>query len=268
MSKQLHEKPYKLKVFKKGTGRPVMVLHGQVSTHRYMKDVTKRIAGNRTVYAFDLLGFGRSPRPKKAAYTVDQHITSIHKTILAVHAEVPFVLVGHSMGAQLALAYAKKYPAMVSSLVLTGLPLFDSKDTAYEQLTALNPKNAWLLRGRRARLLGSMPGVVKPLMACIALVFGKGDYPARVVIDVVRNNWQSFSRSLEEVVLGYNPYPDIQTAQANIYFIFGDKDPISIDAVQKLKLHTRKKQQVTMVQGTHQVPLEHPKVIADTVLSL
>ena len=126
------------------------------------------------------------------------------------------------MGSQLALAYASKYPQMVSGLVLTGLPLFDSK----------------------------------------------GDYPARVVIDTVRNNWQSFSRSLEEVVISYNPYPDLQSVKADTVLIFGNKDMIAVDVTENLKRLQGKKHRVKIVSGTHHVPLEHPKVIADTVLSL
>ena len=71
--------------------------------------------------------FGDSPKPW-CRYTVDRHLDALDAA-LAGHRHM--TLVGHSLGAVLAVAYAARHPAVVRRLVLLGLPYFGSQATAY-----------------------------------------------------------------------------------------------------------------------------------------
>ncbi|XP_057407426.1 1-acylglycerol-3-phosphate O-acyltransferase ABHD5-like [Balaenoptera acutorostrata] len=76
---------------------------------------------NRPVYAFDLLGFGRSSRPRfdnDAEEVENQFVESIEEWRCALGLD-KMVLLGHNLGGFLAAAYSLKYPSSrVSHLIL------------------------------------------------------------------------------------------------------------------------------------------------------
>ncbi|PWA17430.1 hypothetical protein CCH79_00011404 [Gambusia affinis] len=78
------------------------------------------LSRSRTVYAFDLLGFGRSSRPSfpsDAAKAEEQFVDSIEQWRQAVGLE-NMILLGHSLGGYLATSYAIQHPSRVSHLIL------------------------------------------------------------------------------------------------------------------------------------------------------
>uniref|UniRef100_A0A8C2PBN3 1-acylglycerol-3-phosphate O-acyltransferase ABHD5 n=1 Tax=Capra hircus TaxID=9925 RepID=A0A8C2PBN3_CAPHI len=75
---------------------------------------------NRPVYAFDLLGFGRSSRPRfdsDAEEVENQFVESIEEWRCALGLD-KMILLGHNLGGFLAAAYSLKYPSRVSHLIL------------------------------------------------------------------------------------------------------------------------------------------------------
>lgn len=68
---------------------------------------------NRPVYAFDLLGFGRSSRPRfdsDAEEVENQFVESIEEWRYALGLD-KMILLGHNLGGFLAAAYSLKYPS-------------------------------------------------------------------------------------------------------------------------------------------------------------
>ena len=59
-----------------GRGPAVVFVHGLGASGRYWDAVVPRLAGRRTV-TVDLLGFGRSPKPRRASYDVDFHADAL-----------------------------------------------------------------------------------------------------------------------------------------------------------------------------------------------
>lgn len=127
-------------------GLPIVMLHGFASGVGLWALNLDHFAlfGNRHVYAIDLLGFGKSSRPNftfpktrgltglqqskaEAEYMEKCLVESIEKWRHAIGSPLneKFILLGHSFGAYLALAYALKYPDHIAHVILAdpwGIP--------------------------------------------------------------------------------------------------------------------------------------------------
>ncbi|XP_059966802.1 1-acylglycerol-3-phosphate O-acyltransferase ABHD5 isoform X2 [Mesoplodon densirostris] len=121
---------------------------------------------NRPVYAFDLLGFGRSSRPRfdnDAEEVENQFVESIEDWRCALGLD-KMILLGHNLGGFLAAAYSLKYPSRVSHLILVepwGFP--ERPDLADEE----RPIPIWI------RVLGAALTPFNPLASLrIAGPFG------------------------------------------------------------------------------------------------
>jgi pimeloyl-ACP methyl ester carboxylesterase len=100
-----------------GTGEPLMLLHGFAAD----KDNFTRVAGYLTpryrVIVPDQVGFGESSHLPNGDYGSEAQADRLHQLALALGIR-SIHLGGSSMGGQIAMAYAAKYPADVSSLWL------------------------------------------------------------------------------------------------------------------------------------------------------
>ena len=100
-----------------GTGRTVVMIHGNAgSVEDFEFGALDLLASNYRVVAIDRPGHGGSDRPSQKA-TVEFQAELLHRTLSQLGINEP-ILVGHSWGASLALAYALQYPGRVSAIVL------------------------------------------------------------------------------------------------------------------------------------------------------
>lgn len=99
-----------------GTGRPVVFVHGDGgSIYDWTLSIFDRVAQGYHAVAFDRPGFGYSGRPRGGASPLAQ-ARLIRGAIRALGLERP-VLVGHSRGMTVVLAYALEYPAEIAGIV-------------------------------------------------------------------------------------------------------------------------------------------------------
>ena len=150
------QKVWTLKFNPNATKVPLVLVHGFGGGIGLWALNLDALSKNRTVYAFDLLGFGRSSRPHlstNAEQAEEQFVDSIEKWRQKVGLD-RFVLVGHSLGGFLASSYALKHPTRVHHLVLADPWGFPEKPSD-EELSVIIP--AWV------KVLGAVLSPFNPL---------------------------------------------------------------------------------------------------------
>lgn len=108
-----------------GSGTPLILLHGFLSSGHYWSGITSNLDKHYRVITIDLLGFGKSPKPKWSDYSLETHAEAVAATIYKILGATPFVIVGHSMGALIAGEVANRLPiGRIRKLVLMNMPVF------------------------------------------------------------------------------------------------------------------------------------------------
>ena len=107
----------RLHVVQGGAGDPVVFLHGMGTSATTWNRCMELLQDRFTVVAPDLLGHGESPvLDDPAEYTRDRTLIDLDDIVSEL--ERPPVLVGHSLGGYLALAYAATRPDAVRGVVV------------------------------------------------------------------------------------------------------------------------------------------------------
>lgn len=227
-----------LHVEESGTGATLVLLAGFQGSTRFWDPVAPQLSMDRRVVRIDALGFGRSPWPD-AAYTLEEHVGALHRTVAARASGEKVTIVGHSFGALLAAHEASRHPESVARIVLLGTPVFDSPEEGRRRVRKLSPLAAFfsfhpLLARESCQLLCAF----RPVAGGLA-TFARRDLPEMTARDAVLHDWQSFRGTLENVVLG----PSIREPLAvvaegrsvRIVFVHGTSDRVTdIDEVRSL----------------------------------
>jgi len=109
-----------------GTGSlPVVLVHSLAGNSTHWAAQLAHLRRDRRTVALDLRGHGRSEPPKDGNYTIAAMAGDIAAVVDTLRL-TRFVLVGHSMGGGVALAYAGAHPDRVAGLVLID-PIGDGK---------------------------------------------------------------------------------------------------------------------------------------------
>ena len=101
-----------------GAGPDIVLIHGNAgSADDFDFQSLGRLCRNYRVIAIDRPGHGKSDRPRGSDATLQYQMHLLHETLSHIGVTRP-VLVGHSWGGSLALAYAVDYPTELSAIVL------------------------------------------------------------------------------------------------------------------------------------------------------
>jgi pimeloyl-ACP methyl ester carboxylesterase len=103
-----------------GEGAPVILIHGVAASVGDWVDLTPDLVdAGYAIYALDLLGHGKSVKPKALAeYNITRIFKHFEAWMTSLELDSPLILIGHSLGGYLAIEYALRYPERVAALVL------------------------------------------------------------------------------------------------------------------------------------------------------
>jgi pimeloyl-ACP methyl ester carboxylesterase len=104
----------------KGKGKPLVFAPGFMGITDIWKPQFKYFSGRYRCISYDIRGCGRSDKPlPRISYGVERHFKDL-KAVLSFLKVRKFVIVGHSMGGNVACLYALNHPEAVAGIVLVG----------------------------------------------------------------------------------------------------------------------------------------------------
>jgi pimeloyl-ACP methyl ester carboxylesterase len=155
----------RLHYIERGEGPALVLLHGNglFADDFALSGLMEAASRTHRVIAFDRPGFGYSERPSNTSWTPEAQAHLFYNALHELRVERPIV-VGHSLGTQVALAMALDFPRYVRAIALVGGYFYPTArlDSALASLPAL-PVLGQAYRYTLAPLVGRLmwPGLVK-----------------------------------------------------------------------------------------------------------
>lgn len=220
----------------------VVLLHGIGSSSAYFRRLVPELAGTWRVVAPDLLGHGRSPRPPRAPGRLLRPLISIADhadavaALLAEQGVGPAVVVGHSMGSQVAVELAVRHPGAVARLVAV-TPTVDAGARTLLRQTAC------MLASLVREPLGVLPVQLASLLACGPVTY------LRAVGPVLRHRVEDH-------------LPDVAVP---VTVVHGERDPLCSDEWSAHLARVARRGRLVVVPGCHVLQWSHPAELAAAV---
>ena len=239
-----------LHVVERGCGPRLILVHGVAGSHMVWDDISPELEPYFTLTSVDLLGYGHSPKPR-AEYTPGLHVEAIRRTLRGLGNEPPYTLVGLSMGANLVLEFARRWPDEVAQLVGIGFPYYRSEPEARAALQ----HNAWIRLTLRHSIVAA---VVTPVIWRIgrhaAGLFHNQStlYSPPVAADALRARYLAFKSSLFHCMVHFRQ-DDLLDASGELrrLFIHGDDDQWARSETLEQPLAKYANTTVRVIDGPH-----------------
>ncbi len=166
----------RLQYLERGAGEPVVFLHGNGSMIADFDSsgLIDLAAKTHRVIVFDRPGFGHSSRPRNVVWTPVAQADLINEALQRLGVSQALVL-GHSWGASVAVALARRHPSMVKGLILASGYYYP---TARGDVIALSAPAFPLLGDVISHTLAPMVSrLMWPIM--MAKIFGPKSVPSK-----------------------------------------------------------------------------------------
>jgi pimeloyl-ACP methyl ester carboxylesterase len=135
-------------------GQPIVVLEsGSVSPIENWNLIFDQIAAIAPVMAYDRRGISKSEFDGQSQ-TLTHVASSLHALLLEIKAAPPYVLVGHSYGGILIMAFAQQFPSEVGGLVYLDAP---DVERTYTDLDAISPETRRIAMGELDQFPKGLP---------------------------------------------------------------------------------------------------------------
>ncbi|MBR5418652.1 alpha/beta hydrolase [Candidatus Saccharibacteria bacterium] len=197
----------------------VVFLHGiaaSYSTWRHMMpELTKDKDLSKVRFvALDLIGFGKSEKPKWYKYDYTSYRKTLTKTLRKLKINTPLVFCGHSMGCLIAMDYAENGDIMVDQLILISPPIIRSREAAAVQDQIYSKLYGTLNQHTGSKAVGALASVVDSLSS-----FEKKSLDT-----------QAFRETMEKIILNKDNYALTTELKVPMEIIHGRLDPLVIGA--------------------------------------
>ena len=204
-----------------GVGHPVVLLHGIASSSATFDLLVPLLRDNHRVISIDLLGFGQSPAPATASYTLEEHVVAVERTIRSLKLAGRATLVGHSLGSLIAARYAAENPSALSHLILVSPPVYLPGKTVLDPLERFQMEAYRKLQNymRTNRVFTEAAARAASLLV-----------PMKGGLEVTQKNWRAISMSLENCIETQTAVTDLAQVRIPVDAIWGTRDPFMAPA--------------------------------------
>lgn len=199
-----------------GSGPAVVLVHGIASSSVTFELLLPLLVDSHRAITIDLLGFGESPSPKGAGYTIEEHVSALARTIESLGIRGKFVLVGHSMGSLIATRYAATHHHKLSKLVLVSAPVYVNPDSIGDP----RERAAMDLYLRAYEFLRKNKRFTIRNATMLARIS-----PIKNLLEVSESNWDAFVLSLQNLIESQTTISDLASVTVPVEFIYGNLDP-------------------------------------------
>lgn len=202
-----------------GAGTPVVLVHGIASSSVTFENVVPLLRKRHRVIAIDLLGFGHSPTPADAQYTLEEHVAAVKATIRSLRLHSRVTLVGHSLGALVCARLAAENPRMFLHLILIAPPVYLPGETVLDPIERIK-MDAYrtlydYMRSNRAFTESAARALSRLL-------------PIKNALEVTERNWPAISLSMERCIESQTSVTDIAQVTVPVDLIYGTRDPFIV----------------------------------------
>ncbi|MDB5177841.1 MAG: hypothetical protein JWO61_224 [Candidatus Saccharibacteria bacterium] len=194
----------------------VLFIHGIGNSGDAWGDVISKLPDDIRIITIDLLGFGESPHPKWALYNAKTQATSVLATLLKLRTG-QVIIIGHSLGALVAVEMAKRYPLLVKSLILCSPPFYQ-----IDGVKTLLPRSDRVLRRLYASVREYPEQFIK--LSAFAMKYNL----INESFNVTKDNVDSYIAALEAMIINQTSLDDAQKLRMPIKIIKGTLDPFVV----------------------------------------
>jgi len=249
-----------------GTGPrrdPVVVLHGLGGDHHGLRAFLRAIPAIDVV-ELDLPGFGRSA-PLSGPHTIVNYARVLDELRVRLGLD-PVNLVGHSLGADIALAYAGLYPTRVRALTLLH-PVIDGRGPAAWVARAYYRIGTWLPDALARLWLLSRPATY--VADTMVLTTRDRARRRRIIDDDYRTSAAASPRAISEayISLARTPFHDLaKRVVAPTLLVTGSRDPLAgRHTLRALRASITGSRDIVITGAGHLWPIEEPDATAEVV---
>jgi pimeloyl-ACP methyl ester carboxylesterase len=204
----------------KGAQFTVVFIHGIGNSSAAWDSVVERLPKGTRSIAVDLLGFGKSPKPDWALYNARTQARSVAATLKRQGVRGKVILVGHSLGALVAIEIANRYKFAVKGAVLCSPPLYKPSDSDKQSGYSADEVLRRLYRqvGRHPKLFTKVSG--------LAIKYKL----ANKSFSVDESNIVMYVATLETAIINQTSLADSKKIAVPTSIIHGRFDPLVITA--------------------------------------
>lgn len=252
------KRPYKLKkIIDQGSGDKVIVLiHGLGAKAQQWKPLVSALKeSDCRIIAYDLLGFGASPKPEFIEYSVEEHTRSLLKSIKKdLGSNKKIIIVGHSMGCIISTNLAYRNPRLIDKLILYEPPILASTGKKI------------LVRKSFYKYVAGRPALVSSYLRMAGRFTDK--FSSFKTSNASDEQWLPFEKSLRNTILDQETTHELKHINIDTHVVYGRLDFVvsKIDAKKMAAINPRIK--LHYVTEIHDITTKSAKFLKNLIESV
>ena len=254
-----------LAVRRVGTGNrgpATVLLHGLTGSGDWFGAAFDDLATHGELIIPDLLGFGGSLDTKRKDFSADAHLDALDEMLNDLELDgCPLTVVGHSMGALLALQWAARRPETIRVVVFC-TPLYVDQQEAHHHISGLGLLEKYFaMETPLARWTCAMMCRYRAGFQWISVALSP-QWPVHLARQGVLHTWPSYLGGMKGIILAggwEQALTELDTRGIEVVLAEGSGDPVVVEGGGRhLVARYRSVSWALHARAGHDLPVTHP----------